>query len=237
MNIAICDDLACERTIIAKHLHTYFSKPNVSEYASGEGLACAHQKEQFDLILLDMLMPGLNGIQTAEKIRTFDERTPIVFITTTEDFAVQSYRVLALDYLLKPITKEAMAQCLSRFTKLVPDRRFLSVNYRGVQTDILLGNIIYIESELRKVIFHLLGEKRITITAKLDDFLKLTTEPDFCRCHKSFLVNLSYVDAISGENFCLYDGTLIRISRTFLNGAKKTYFDYVFGKGGTQNEI
>lgn len=56
-------------------------------------------------------MPGLNGIQTAEKILAFDERTPIIFVTTTEDFALQSYRVLAFDYLLKPVTAEAMAQC------------------------------------------------------------------------------------------------------------------------------
>lgn len=232
MNIAICDDLSEERTTIAKHLRTYFSEPHLSEYASGADLVCAHEKNRFDLILLDMLMPGLNGIQTAEKIRAFDEKTPIIFATTTEDFALQSYRVLAFDYLLKPVTVEAMADCLSRFTKLTPDKRFISVDYMGVRTDILLSNIVYLESELRKVIFHLSGGKSIVLTAKLEDFLKLTAEPDFCRCHKSFLVNLGYVDAISGEDFCLSDGRLLRISRTFLPDAKKAYFDYVFGKGG-----
>lgn len=232
MNIAICDDLAEERTDMAEYLHTYFSDPKLSEFADGAELVHAHKKKPFDLILLDMLMPGLNGIETAERIRAFDEQTPIVFVTTTEDFAVPSYRVLAFDYLLKPVTTQAMEQCLSRFTKLVPDKRFISVDYMGVRTDILLGNIVYLESELRKVVFHLSGGKRILLTAKLEDYLELTAEPDFCRCHKSFLVNLNYVDAVSGEEFCLTDGGLIRISRRFLNTAKKAYFDYVFGKTG-----
>lgn len=232
MNIAICDDLSKERAMIAGHLCAYFSKPKLSEFENGAELVHAHKQDRFDLILLDMLMPGLNGIQTAEKIRTFDEHTPIVFATTTEDFAVQSYRVLAFDYLLKPVTADAMAQCLSRFTKLVPDKRFFSVNYMGVRTDILLSNIVYLESELRKVIFHLAGGERIVVTAKLEEFLSLCDEPDFCRCHKSFLVNLGYVDTISGEDFCMSGGTSLRISRTFLSDAKKAYFDYVFGKGG-----
>lgn len=234
MNIAICDDLSEERAAIAGHLHTYFSELNLSEYAGGAELVCAHQEKRFDLIVLDMLMPGMNGIETAEKIRAFDEKTPIVFATTTEDFALQSYRVLAFDYLLKPVTAQAMEQCLSRFTKLAPDKRFISVDYMGVRTDILLGNIVYLESELRKVVFHLSGGKSIALTAKLEDFLNLTAEPDFCRCHKSFLVNLGYVDAISGEDFCLSDGSLLRISRTFLPDTKKAYFDYVFGKNGAK---
>lgn len=236
MNIAICDDLKEERATIASHAQSYFSNGNICEYDGGADLIFAHEKNRFDLILLDMLMPGLNGIETAEKIRAFDEQIPIIFITTTDDFAVQSYRVLAFDYLLKPVTAETMANCLSRFTKLVPDKRFLSVNYMGVNTDILLSNIVYLESALRKIIFHLPGGKNISLTGKLEEFMTLCDEPDFCRCHKSFIANLSYVEAISGEDFCLSDGTLLRISRTFLNSAKKTYFDYVFGKNGNSHE-
>lgn len=230
MNIAICDDLEEERAAIASHVHNYFSKANLSEYAGGADLVSAHEKKKFDLILLDMLMPELNGIETAEKIRVFDEQTPIIFITTTEDFAVPSYRVLAFDYLLKPVTAQTIASCLSRFTKLKPDKRFITINYMGVRTDVLLSNIVYLESSLRKVFFHLSGGKIISLTAKLETFMDLCLEPDFCQCHKSFLVNLSCVDAISGDDFCLTDGTHLRISRTFLSIAKKSYFDYIFGK-------
>lgn len=237
MKIAICDDLADERIMIMEHLNQYFSEPTLMEFGSGNDLVNAHEIKHFDLILLDMLMPGLNGIETAEKIRVFDKQTPIVFVTTTEDFAVQSYRVLAFDYLLKPVTPEAMKQCLSRFDKIVPDMRTLSIDYMGVTTDILYGNIIYLESAMRKVTFNLSGKKHVTITAKLEEFMKLTDEPYFCRCHKSFLVNLNYVSSISGEEFYLTDGTKLKISRAFLSGAKKAYFDYVFGKGGMQENI
>lgn len=236
MNIAICDDLEEERAAIASLVRNYFSEANLSEYAWGADLVSAHEKKSFDLILLDMLMPKMNGIETAEKIRVFDEQTPIIFITTTEDFAVASYRVLAFDYLLKPVTAQTMAGCLTRFTKLKPDKRFITINYMGVRTDILLSNIVYLESSLRKVIFHLSGGKIISLTARLETFMELCLEPDFCQCHKSFLVNLSCVDAISGDDFCLTDGTHLRISRTFLSTAKKSYFDYIFGKNGNGRE-
>lgn len=237
MKIAICDDFEEERSAIALHVQSYFSKASLSEFANGVKLVEAHEKNKFDLILLDMIMPVLNGIETAERIRAFDEVTPIIFVTTTEDFAVQSYHVLAFDYLLKPVTSQTMANCLSRFTKLVPDKRFISIEYVGVHTDILLSNIIYLESALRKVTFHLSGGKKISITAKLEDYLKLCDEPDFCRCHKSFIVNFSYVDTVSREDFCLSEGTILRISRTHLNNAKKSYFDYIFGRSSHQRSI
>ncbi|MEG1775183.1 MAG: LytTR family DNA-binding domain-containing protein [Clostridia bacterium] len=230
MNIAVCDDLEDERRSLIGHLHAYFNSATVREFENGAELVAAHAKERFDLMLLDMLMPGLNGIETAEKIRAFDDQTPIVFVTSTEDFALQSYRVLAFDYLLKPVTTDAMQRCLARFVKYTPDQRFLTVDYLGVRTDILLCNIIYLESDLRKVHLILSGSKTLSLTAKLDRFFSLTAEPDFCRCHKSFIVNLNHVEAIEGENFRMTDGSMIRISRTYLNDAKKAYFRYAFGK-------
>lgn len=232
MNVAICDDSIGERAIIVEHLHTYFPELSISEYSNGADLVHAHKSKPFTLVFLDVLMPGLNGIETAERIRVFDKNTPIIFVTTTEEFAVQSYRVAAFDYLVKPVTAEAMEQCLIRFTKLTPDKRSISVGYRGVRTNILLKNIMYLESELRKVIIHLFGGKELRITAKLGDFTELLEEIDFCRCHKSFIINLNAVETISSEGFCLSDGRRLRISRTFSSSAKKAYFDYVFGKGG-----
>lgn len=236
MNIAICDDVTNDREKTAKQLNNYFVNPTVSEFTNGEELLSAHETRQFDLIFLDILMPGINGIETAEKIRVFDEKTPIVFITSSEEFAVQSYRVFAFDYFIKPVSQEAMNCCLSRFTKLIPDIRYINVEYMSIRTNVLLKNIMYLESQLRKVIFHLVDGEDIVLTGKMEDFLELTMELDFCRCHKSFIVNLNYVDSLHGEDFYLSNGNLLRISRSFSNEAKKAYFDYIFGKSGLCNE-
>lgn len=115
MNIAICDDFAYDRTSLAKHVTSYLENTVIWEYEDGLQLVEAHKQVQFDLILLDMLMPIISGIKTAEQIRQFDNKTPIVFVTTTKEFAVQSYHVLAFDYILKPVTDSDISRCFSRF--------------------------------------------------------------------------------------------------------------------------
>ncbi|MEG1873969.1 MAG: LytTR family DNA-binding domain-containing protein [Angelakisella sp.] len=231
MKIAICDAFEEERAVIKAYLQAYFASVDVWEYDNGGDLVHAHEKNRFSLIVLDMLLPDQSGMESAAEIRTFDEETPIAFVTDTEEFAMQSYSVEALDYLLKPIRAETMMRCLDRFIKRSPDQRFVSVKYMGVRVDILLSKIVFLESELHRVILHLSDNKTIVLTAKMEDFAELMSEPDFCRCHKSFLVNLNYVDGLSDESLHLRNGTDIRISRTFADTAKAAYYDYAFGKG------
>lgn len=140
--------------------------------------------------------------------------------------------MLAFDYLLKPVTDEAIKCCIDRFKKKRPDNRVVTIRYLGVRTNILLSNILYFESELRKVNFYLLEGKKITIKAKLDDFREIMLEQDFCRCHKSYVVNMTYVSSILSDEFHLTDGKEIKISRSFLHEAKQKYFNYVFGQRG-----
>lgn len=232
MKIAICDDIESECDVIAGFVSTYLDDAVLLKYTDANSLVKEHTLQRFDLIFLDMLMPIMGGIETAEKIRAFDEQTPIVFATITEEFAIQSYRVLAFDYLLKPVTEEAIKRCLTRFKKGRPDMRVVTIEYLGISTNILLSNILYFESELRKVNFYLHEGKKITIKAKLDDFHEIMIEQDFCRCHKSYVVNLNYASSILGEAFYLMDGREIKISRSFLREAKKKYFNYVFCQSG-----
>ena len=98
----------------------------------------------------------------------------------------------------------------------------------GTKTDILLSNIQCAERNLRKVIFTLSGNRELEIAGKLADFEEYLLANGFCRCHKSYIVNIEHIDSIDSDTFYLTGGKAIKISRTYLQSAKKAYFDYVF---------
>lgn len=234
MRIAVCDDIDQECSNICTHIKKYIFDVQTTVYDNGNILICDHMNHRFDLIILDVIMPEIDGLEVAKKIRKFDKKTPIVFITSSEEFAVQSYQVLAFDYILKPIEENQIKRCIDRFLAMKTNDHVITVGYSGVDTKIRISNIIYIESRLHNVIFHISGNRSLEITAKLSDFENLTEKYSLCRCHKSYIVNIANVNKISGEVFTMVDGAVIKISRSYYPNAKKAYFDFVFGGDGIE---
>lgn len=233
MRIAVCDDVKNERMNIILKLEKIIKGCEVTEFDNGEELVKSHRNFAFDLIILDIIMPHITGIDTAALIRKTDTSTPIVFISSSEEFGVQSYRVLAFDYLLKPVDENLLKECICRLLCREENKQCISVNYCGVETKILLSNIQCLESNLRKVIFTLSENREIAVNGKLTDYEDYLIANGFCRCHKSYLVNIRHIDCIDGDAFHLTGKKQIKISRSYLQSAKKAYFDYVFSaKGG-----
>ena len=121
MNIAICDDQINELEHILKLLNMWQESHNTilqcKTFRNAGELLTAARKERFTLYLLDVMMPGTDGLAAAREIRTFDEVAEIVFLTSSPDFAYASYGVHALDYLLKPIQPENLSPILNRLTQ------------------------------------------------------------------------------------------------------------------------
>lgn len=234
MRIAICDDLQTERQKTIEALDSVIRNFSVNEFDDGAELIKSHEVLPYDLIILDILMPKISGMDTAAQIRKKDTKTPIVFISTSEEFGVQSYRVLAFDYLLKPIDTEQLRACMRRLLSQRTKKHYITVTYSGTETKILLSNIQCLESNLRKVIFTLSENREIEVVGKLTDYEEFLLHHGFCRCHKSYLVNMEYIDSIDNDVFYLTSGKTMKISRTYLQSAKKAYFDYVF-EGGLRN--
>lgn len=229
MRIAICDDLKSERQKAIEALNSVIKNVSVNEFDNGNELLKSHTLRPYDLIILDILMPKISGIDTAAALRKKDAKTPIVFMSTTEEFGVQSYRVLAFDYLLKPIDKGQLRACIKRLlSQREKKQHYITVTYSGIETKIVLSNIQCLESKLRKVIFTLSENREIEIIAKLTDYEQFLLDHGFCRCHKSYLVNIEHIDRIAGDIFYLTGGKAIKISRTYLKSARKAYLDYVF---------
>lgn len=228
MRIAVCDDEKSEREKAVTALKEVLRDFSADEFDNGNSLLKSHFENPYDLIILDIIMPTISGMETAAEIRKTDTKTPIVFISSSEEFGVASYRVLAFDYILKPIDKNQLKICMKRLTEKEKTRQYITIPYSGTETKILLSNIECLESNLRKIIFTLPENKEIEIVGKLTDYEKFLLAHGFCRCHKSYIVNIEHIDSIEGDTFYLTGGKSVKISRTYLQSAKKAYFDYVF---------
>lgn len=228
MRIAICDDLNTERKKVIEALNLIMGNFSVNEFDDGYELIKSHMHMPFDLIILDILMPKISGMDTARLLREKGVKTPVVFISSSEEFGVMSYSVLAFDYILKPIDLERLRECMKRLLAQKKKKHYISVTYSGTETKILLSNIQCMESNLRKVIITLSENREIEIVGKLADFEEYLIKHGFCRCHKSYIVNIEHIDSIENDTFFLTGGRTVKISRTYLQKAKKAYFDYVF---------
>lgn len=227
MRIAVCDDEKVERRKTIDILASLLEDFSVNEFDNGAELLESHGILPFDLILLDINMPEMNGIDAAAKLRLTDPETPVIFVSASDRFGVQSYRVHAFDYLMKPIDRGLLSECLDRLAAKKKER-FVTVTYSGVETHLPASNIQCLESNLRKTVFTLSDGKTLEITGKLSDFEALLAGCGFCRCHKSYLVNLSFIDSFDGDAFHLAGGKSIKISRAYLQSAKRAYFDSTF---------
>lgn len=228
MRIAVCDDMGEERRNMRRALGSVLKDFTLDEFRDGNELLKSHAAHPYDVIFLDIIMPVISGMDTAAQLRRTDTKTPIVFVSTTEEFGVQSYRVQAFDYLLKPIDVMQLRACLNRLFYAHREKHYVTITYLGSDTRVLLSNIQCLESNLRKVIFTLADNREIEVNGKLADYEDYLLRHGFCRCHKSYLVNIEHISGIDGDTFRLSGGRSVKISRTHLADSKKAYFDYVF---------
>ena len=154
--IVICDDVEIERTLMKEILTEYFDEihreVSIIEYDSGEGLIADVEEGYLDmeLLFLDIYMKKLNGMETARKLRVISCNVPIVFLTASPDYAIESYEVQASGYLLKPFSEEKLKTLINRILKTDMKRRVAIKSkrqYRYPYTD----EIMYIESDASSV--------------------------------------------------------------------------------------
>ncbi len=239
MKIAICDDNPAElqriRTIVQEFVRQKQSAcpMSVHTFASGSDLFLFTKKHgAFDLIILDIIMPDLNGLELAAKLRAHNDDCMIIFLTSSPEFAVDSYKVKAYYYLLKHSANTELPKLLNRALDDISEESTASVviKEKGKWTRVSLSSVQYVESVNHTVHFHL-RNGTISSFASLSEFLEtLLSDKRFVKCHKSYIVNMQYVASITGKDFVLKDGMSVPISRNAYSQIKDTYLDYFFTK-------
>ena len=230
-NVAVCDDTEEERLQAAEYAGRFFEREgievHIDTYAAGRALLESGRK--YDLYLLDVLMPGMSGIDAAQALAEDKDHPVVVFITSSLESAVEGYRVEAAGFILKPVEEESFWSTMERVVRrrLGVKKSVLSLVHNRVNVELPLERLAWFENRLHRVFVKLTDGEVLSVNQKLSE-LQLVLEPhsQFLRCHQSYLVNLDYVDKLEDSCFYMRDGQMIPISRNFYKQSKNAYYHY-----------
>lgn len=190
----------------------------------------AAKKEHFTLYLLDIVLPGADGIETAREIRSFDDAASIVFLTSFPDFAYKSYGVRATDYLLKPISAGALFPILDRLSleELRPQEG-LTVKCGSNFVRIPFSQLSFVEVNRKHLYFNLTDGQIREVFGSLRDFEPLLlARPEFMRIHRSYIVNMFQAAELSPGGLRTFSGKTLPVSRLLYPQLQKDYLHFLF---------
>ncbi len=185
----------------------------VSGFATAESLL-AEGTDAFDILLLDIELPGMDGMALAETIRNNGSNAEIIFITNSPQYAIAGYKVGAMDYVLKPVSETALFHTLDTAIERcrAKETRFLSVPVRGGYRKVAVSSIRYLEVRDHDLTIHT-TEGDITTRAAIRDMQQELPAERFFHCNKGYLINLAYVDGITGQDIQI-GADIIPVGRT-----------------------
>lgn len=184
-----------------------------------------------DILFLDVVMPGQNGMDVAKEIRQYDTNMKIIFLTSSPEFAVESYSVGAYFYQLKPIWEESFFRLMDAVLAECEKKKKNSLILRSKDgiTRIDLQQLEYCEVLERKLLFHLENGAVLESAGSLDDLAgQLMQYSNFFRPHRSFLVNMEYIQNISSRSIKMVNDAEIPIPHGKCSEIKNTYMEYAF---------
>ncbi len=239
MNITICDDNIQDLTELEillkkyKELHSNIHF-EIETFLNPSILYNKIQENKLaDIYVLDILMSETTGIELGNIIRTHDDKNAIIYTTSSDDFALEAYHIHAIRYLLKPIQEnqffEAMDYAVS-YTKFkkVP---IYSIKTKNGLISVPYSNIEYIENASRMLHLHQTNGETITsifIRKSFEDEVnELSNNPYFIKVHKSFIVNMNFIQRLEGNHMVMRSGTIVPISKKNTTNVKRQYLLFV----------
>jgi DNA-binding LytR/AlgR family response regulator len=228
--VALCED---EEIFAAAHeeacreiLFRLNIEHELTTFRSGEDFFDAFA--QYYLIVRDIMMDGMNGIQLARKIRERDKSVCIIFLTSSRDFALEGYDVNAFHYLLKPLDVSAFEQLVKTAYNEKFQDNFIVIKIGGQHLRIFANDIICMETKGRRVEITL-ADSVVYYSGKLSDLLLELPSDRFVKCHQAFAVNVKNIRELGRQDAIAINGKKIPVSRTFMASTKKVFVKYIGG--------
>lgn len=212
MKIAICDDNRIDLEILQQYCKKYNPDYEISLFDNGTDLLETFQKKYYDLVFLDIEMYGLNGIEVGQSLMAKLNKPVIIFTTCSVDYAIRGYGI-AVRYLTKPISYNDFVVAMATALDYIAPKK-LSICDKGTQMLLLVNDILYLEMFQHKVTIHLLNKNNIEVRGTLSEFIEQLSTSRFAQPHKSYLVNLDYIDKLNKQEIIMTNGDIIPIGRS-----------------------
>ena len=242
MRIAIVEDNARDmeqlRGVIEAYAAERGAPVEIDAFSSGADFQRDFAPGKYGLVFFDNYIDSGLGIDLARRARAVDEAVEFVFVSTSPDFAVSSFEVRALHYLLKPVAYDAVAGVFDRLWKHAarPDVPMLEVTVGHRPTLLPVPSIRYIQVVDKTCLIH--AQEDIPVYMRLEKLLELLPPGEFVRTHKSYAVRLGAVKAMGQNEFHLKDGAVLPIGRAYQTECKTAFIEYLvrererpFGRG------
>lgn len=240
LKIAICDDDVQALSSISNLLNHYKTEKNVAfmydAFTNAIELLEAMKRQGYDILFLDVLMPGMNGLTAAHEIRSFDPAIKIIFLTSSREFAVESYAVNAHYYMLKPSTQFELFPILDRIIlEKNKTEETLSIMQPSGFMCISLAKIEFLEVQGKKLMFHFDDRIVKEIRGSLSDYEdQMLCKENFIKVHRAFIVNMEYIQALNPQELITYTGQRVPISRLLYKEVKEKYMQFLFVEKGVK---
>ena len=215
MRIAICDDEKELTAILKATINRVYPSLDVivDEFNDGRLLLSSFPDKKYDIVFLDIEMPGIDGLTVAGQLRTMSDKLFLVFLTSHIEYALEGYKFNALRYLTKPPTDAGIREVIDYVIRMQGNEKFLWVKNAEGEFRVRLSDILFIEAQDQKVMIYTVSgalEQR----GKLNDFENRLGGEGFFRIHRSYLVSLTKVTGIRGRDVFVAGGYSLPLGRT-----------------------
>ncbi len=233
-HIVICDDSPKDIQFLTDILKKYATNASISIHSFSSGIEFVSYLENGGLChiaFLDIIMPGFNGIELAKSLRTLDYNGYLIFMTSSNDFAAESYQVSAYSYLLKPASLDKIHLLLDNIFQDMQVRDTSSILIQSKKNTQLVPfrDIISVESNGHYLTFHL-SCSDLTVYANFSQYEpSLMADSRFVRCHRTNIINMDHVISVQKQEFIMQRNLFVPISKNF-SGVKQEYIRHIFKK-------
>ena len=231
LKLALCEDDKEEWERLTRLAQAGPVPVRVSVFESGEAFLEEYLPGRFDMVFMDIYMGGISGVETVRRLREQDPELPVAFVTSSQDHALDGYRLKVAKYIEKPVTQADMDDAIALAVQ-GPKQAAVEVILQGKKLSLPVNRLVFAEQRAHYLLFWFEGGETRQAKGRLDELEPQLAGLPFFRSHKSYLANLSHVVGMDQEllMFCMKDGQGVYIRRDLLKKAKTAWEDWLFAQ-------
>lgn len=238
IRVAICDDEAVMLSQMERIVQQTFADNGISCelfcFQSGAEMLTVHREHEFDIVFLDILMPDQNGFDVAKNIRTFSDKTLLLFVTSQDELVYDSFNYHPF-YFLRKGDEHTFSQSLSEAVRKIADflkrNKYISIKLNSGEVQMLcLQDIVYISSNRNLLQYHLISGSYIPVREQLNEVASKLSPYSFIRIHKQYIVNMNKIqrlDTSREASVILLSGSTLSIGRKYREAALIRYKEFM----------